>query len=182
MPSERPRSKPIPPLREPLDSLVCVGLSSGEDHAQGPRVTPCQALAPISGFARRESMVWFAPVADSPNCWELAMARKSRTAVLKRQREARKAEKAAAKREKRIEREGTESDSTHVATTEELAGYGFGPDSSEADEDTESPPRPPPTRRVNEPLPPNPGWPRYPTRAGPCSIVLPESPERGPRG
>ncbi|MDH3518846.1 MAG: hypothetical protein OEM49_00175 [Myxococcales bacterium] len=53
------------------------------------------------------------------------MARKSRTAVLKRQREARKAEKAAAKREKRELRESDASGETQVATEEDLAGYGF---------------------------------------------------------
>ena len=55
------------------------------------------------------------------------MARKSRTAVLKRQREARKAEKAAAKREKReLRGEGDDSgDAQQVATSEDLAGYGF---------------------------------------------------------
>lgn len=52
------------------------------------------------------------------------MARKSKTAVLKRQRELRKAEKAAAKREKRATREGVPSDQS-VATSEDLAGYGF---------------------------------------------------------
>lgn len=50
------------------------------------------------------------------------MARKSKTAVLKRQRELKKAEKAAAKREKRAMRES--SDQT-VATRDDLAGYGL---------------------------------------------------------
>ena len=52
------------------------------------------------------------------------MARKSKTAVLKRQRELKKAEKAAAKREKRAAREGVVQESS-VATADDLAGYGF---------------------------------------------------------
>ena len=52
------------------------------------------------------------------------MARKSKTAVLKRQRELKKAEKAAAKREKRAEREGVPTDQD-VATHDDLAGYGL---------------------------------------------------------
>ena len=59
------------------------------------------------------------------------MARKSRTAVLKRQREARKAEKAAAKREKREMREPASNGDSQVATREELAGYGFPVDEEE---------------------------------------------------
>lgn len=54
------------------------------------------------------------------------MARKSRTAVLKRQREAKKAEKAALKREKREMRESEGGEK--VATAEDLAGYGFATD------------------------------------------------------
>lgn len=57
------------------------------------------------------------------------MARKSRTAVLKRQREAKKAEKAAMKREKKDGRESLEGD--QVATTDDLAGYGFAGDDDE---------------------------------------------------
>ena len=53
------------------------------------------------------------------------MARKSRTGVLKRQREMKKAEKAALKREKRDLRSEQESAGTQVATAEDLAGYGF---------------------------------------------------------
>ena len=65
------------------------------------------------------------------------MARKSRTAVLKRQREAKKAEKAAMKREKKSMREPSTSGETQVATTDDLAGYGFVEDEpdGEADED-----------------------------------------------
>jgi len=59
------------------------------------------------------------------------MARKSRTAVLKRQREARKAEKAAAKREKRELRESAEPGEAQVATNDDLAGYGFPTDDDE---------------------------------------------------
>jgi len=59
------------------------------------------------------------------------MARKSRTAVLKRQREARKAEKAAAKREKREVRESAAPGETQVASEDDLAGYGFPTDDDE---------------------------------------------------
>ncbi len=53
------------------------------------------------------------------------MARKSRTAVLKRQREVKKAEKAAMKREKRELRIAASSSEEKVATAEDLEGYGF---------------------------------------------------------
>jgi hypothetical protein len=56
------------------------------------------------------------------------MARRSRTAILKRQREVKKAEKAAAKREKRELRETSEPEPSKVATSEDLKGYGFYPD------------------------------------------------------
>jgi hypothetical protein len=56
------------------------------------------------------------------------MARRSRTAILKRQREVKKAEKAAAKREKKEQRESAEPAKSKVATTEDLKGYGFYPD------------------------------------------------------
>jgi hypothetical protein len=59
------------------------------------------------------------------------MARKSRTAVLKRQREAKKAEKALHKREKRELRQTESSSEPRVATAEELAGYGFAVDENE---------------------------------------------------
>ena len=70
------------------------------------------------------------------------MARKSRTAVLKRQREAKKAEKASMKREKRELRADDESGG-QVATVDDLAGYGF---EGEADDVTpeETPDGPPP--------------------------------------
>jgi hypothetical protein len=67
------------------------------------------------------------------------MARKSRTGVLKRQREMRKAEKAALKREKRDQRAEQGSAGAQVATAEDLAGYGFGP--------THDDDRPPPAPR-----------------------------------
>ena len=58
------------------------------------------------------------------------MAKKSRMSVLKRQREARKAEKAALKRERKVQRdtdpEGIGGTGGQVATKEDLAGYGFG--------------------------------------------------------
>jgi hypothetical protein len=54
------------------------------------------------------------------------MAKKGRTAILKRQREVKKAERAAMKREKRESRKEAEPDPDTVATAEDLAGYGFG--------------------------------------------------------
>ncbi len=72
------------------------------------------------------------------------MARKSRTAVLKRQREAKKAEKASMKREKRELSKEDETGGT-VATLDDLAGYGFAGDEEEAAEETpDGPPRVPP--------------------------------------
>lgn len=50
------------------------------------------------------------------------MAKRSKMSVLKRQRELRKAEKQAAKREMKKLRE---SSTSKVATKEDLAGYGF---------------------------------------------------------
>jgi hypothetical protein len=67
------------------------------------------------------------------------MARKSRTAVLKRQREVRKAEKAAAKREKRVERDTGSPDANRVATADDLEGYGFGPGRDSDDSDVPPP-------------------------------------------
>ena len=63
------------------------------------------------------------------------MARKrSRTAVLKRQREVKKSEKQAMKREKREFRKEAPGHEA-VATRDDLAGYGFFPDElEEADE------------------------------------------------
>ena len=54
------------------------------------------------------------------------MAKKSKMSVLKRQRERKKAEKAAMKRETRGQKERSDSD---VATQEDLDGYGVGSDS-----------------------------------------------------
>ncbi len=69
------------------------------------------------------------------------MAKKSRTAVLKRQREVRKAEKQAMKREKRVMRETDEgaegAAAQQVATAADLEGYGFVSD--EAVEEEEEP-------------------------------------------
>ena len=70
------------------------------------------------------------------------MAKKSRTAVLKRQREAKKAEKAAMKREKRTLRENAEvGEPAKVATPDDLAGYGFAVEEAEAAEEPEPPTR-----------------------------------------
>jgi len=63
------------------------------------------------------------------------MARKSKMSVLKRQRERKKAEKAAMKRETRGQKERSDSD---VATTEDLEGYGLVPESSNERKERES--------------------------------------------
>jgi hypothetical protein len=68
------------------------------------------------------------------------MAKKGRTAVLKRQREVKKAERAALKREKREIRKESETEAGAIATADDLAGYGFGPqdDATEEDEPKEN--------------------------------------------
>jgi hypothetical protein len=71
---------------------------------------------------------------------EVTMAKKGRTAVLKRQREVKKAERAALKREKRESRKDSETGADGIATAEDLAGYGFGPDDDEADSDQDESP------------------------------------------
>ena len=53
------------------------------------------------------------------------MPKKGRMTVLKRQREVRKAEKAAAKREKRELRAELDASGGQVATADDLAAYGF---------------------------------------------------------
>jgi hypothetical protein len=63
------------------------------------------------------------------------MAKKSRMSVLKRQRELKKAEKAALKRERREAREPRESTDSKDATREELEGYGFEPSSNDGPKD-----------------------------------------------
>ena len=66
------------------------------------------------------------------------MARKrSRTAVLKRQREVKKSEKQAMKREKRELRKDLD-DGQEVATRDDLAGYGFPIDEADDSEESES--------------------------------------------
>ena len=57
--------------------------------------------------------------------------------VLKRQRERKRAEKAALKREQRAQRSHTrdgDAPGSDVATTDELAGYGVGPAPGSSDE------------------------------------------------
>ena len=69
------------------------------------------------------------------------MARKSRTAVLKRQREVKKAEKAAIKREKRLSRgeasAAAAGDEPQIASREDREGYGFASDEEEAEPEAE---------------------------------------------
>ena len=62
------------------------------------------------------------------------MARKSRTAVLKRQREAKKAEKMAAKKEKKEFRRSQATGETEVANADDLEAYGFTPSTEDADD------------------------------------------------
>ncbi len=64
------------------------------------------------------------------------MGKKSRMSVLKRQREVRKQEKAALKREKREQRQEDEGEASRVATADDLAGYGIGPQDDEEAEET----------------------------------------------
>ncbi len=61
------------------------------------------------------------------------MARKSKMSVMKRQRERKKAEKAAAKREQRLQREAPEEETggTQVADRDDLEGYGVVVESDE---------------------------------------------------
>ncbi len=60
------------------------------------------------------------------------MARRNKASVLKRQRERKKAEKAALKRELRVQREPAETEpANRVATSEDLAGYGLVEDEAE---------------------------------------------------
>jgi hypothetical protein len=61
------------------------------------------------------------------------MAKRSRMSVLKRQREAKKAEKAALKRERREQRTPS-GEAVRVATKDDLEGYGFAPEPEEEDE------------------------------------------------
>ncbi len=56
------------------------------------------------------------------------MARKSKQSILKRQRELRKAEKAALKRERREQRVSEAGSGDQIATKEDLEGYGFEPE------------------------------------------------------
>ena len=67
------------------------------------------------------------------------MAKKSKMSVLKRQRERKKAEKAAMKRETRGQKEKEQSDSD-VASAEDLEGYGLGSEPSSDGEEDESNP------------------------------------------
>jgi len=64
------------------------------------------------------------------------MGRKSGSSVLKRQRELKKAEKAAQKKERRLEEgeEPRETGGSQVASDDDLAGYGF-PVGEEADDE-----------------------------------------------
>ena len=70
------------------------------------------------------------------------MGKRSKTGVLKRLREIKKAEKAALKREEMRERKETQTEepsepADRVATAEDLAGYGF-PVEPEEDEESEA--------------------------------------------
>jgi len=58
------------------------------------------------------------------------MGRRNRMTIMKRQRERKKAEKAAMKREQRGQREKTPAEEA-VATSEDLEGYGIAPEADE---------------------------------------------------
>ena len=64
------------------------------------------------------------------------MGKKSRTSVLKRQRELKKAEKAALKQAQKDQRitDTPESTGQQVATQDDLEGYGLGPPAAEEEE------------------------------------------------
>ena len=64
------------------------------------------------------------------------MARKSKTGVLKRLREVKKAEKAAPKRDQKEERRQATSEATRVATKDDLEGYGFPTDDEDEASDS----------------------------------------------
>ncbi len=68
------------------------------------------------------------------------MGRKSKTGVLKRLREVKKAEKAALKRDQRDERRQADAVAVRVATKDDLEGYGL--DEEGEDEEAESAPPP----------------------------------------
>ena len=63
------------------------------------------------------------------------MGRRNRMTIMKRQRERKKAEKAAMKRETRGQKERSDTD---IATTEDLEGYGLVSESSSNEEEDES--------------------------------------------
>jgi len=67
------------------------------------------------------------------------MAKKSKMSVLKRQRERKKAEKAAMKRETRGQKEKEQSDSD-IASADDLEGYGLGSESPDGGDEDESKP------------------------------------------
>lgn len=63
------------------------------------------------------------------------MGKKSRTSVLKRQRELKKAEKAILKEAQREQHAAdAPGESSRVATADDLEGYGLGPETREEDE------------------------------------------------
>ncbi len=59
------------------------------------------------------------------------MGRRRGTAILKRQREVKKAEKQALKREKREQRKDEDDPTPDTATAEDMAAYGFVPPEDE---------------------------------------------------
>ena len=72
------------------------------------------------------------------------MARKSKTGVLKRLREVKKAEKAALKRDQKEMRRQAAGETERVATKDDLEGYGFATDADE-EEAADGPPARSPT-------------------------------------
>jgi len=68
------------------------------------------------------------------------MAKKSKMSVLKRQRERKKAEKAAMKRETRGQKEEKEQSDSDIASADDLEGYGLGSESPSGGDEGESKP------------------------------------------
>ena len=74
------------------------------------------------------------------------MGRKSKTGVLKRLREVKKAEKAALKRDQRDERRQDDAVAVRVATKDDLEGYGLDDEAEDEEAETAPPSVAAPTR------------------------------------
>lgn len=63
------------------------------------------------------------------------MGKKSGSSVQKRQRELKRSEKAALKKERRLESKENRVEGERVATADDLAGYGYAEDDEEGDDE-----------------------------------------------